>query len=174
MPRFRVPSGAATLARHFSGRRAGARPVERPFQKPTDLRETPAPARRERSPMLENYAPLLILLALALGFSVSQIVLSEIAGRRRQNVGKGDAYECGMEPQGGARIRLSIHFYLLAVLFILFDVESVFLVLWAVASKGLEAQGLAVLVFGEIATFVLILALALAYVWRKGGLEWDR
>ncbi len=124
--------------------------------------------------MLEKYAPLLVLLALALGFSVSQIALSEIAGRRRKNVGKGDAYECGMEPQGGARIRLSIHFYLLAVLFILFDVESVFLILWAVASEGLKAQGLAMFVLAEIAAFVLILGLALAYVWRKGGLEWDR
>jgi NADH-quinone oxidoreductase subunit A len=124
--------------------------------------------------MLENYAPLLILLALALGFLVSQLVLSEVAGRRRQNVGKGDAYECGMEPVGGARIRLSIHYYLVAVLFILFDVESVFLVLWAVASEGLKAQGMAGFVFVEIAVFVLILGLALAYVWRKGGLEWDR
>lgn len=124
--------------------------------------------------MLENYAPLLILLALAFGFTVSQLVLSEVAGRRRQNVGKGDAYECGMEPVGGARIRLSIHYYLVAVLFILFDVESVFLVLWAVASEGLNAQGMAGFVFVEIAVFVLILGLALAYVWRKGGLEWDR
>ncbi len=124
--------------------------------------------------MLENYAPLLILLALALGFTVSQVVLSEVAGRRRKNVGKGDPYECGMEPVGGARIRLSIHFYLVAVLFILFDVESVFLVLWAVAAEGLNEQGLGVFVFGEIVAFVLILGLALAYVWRKGGLEWDR
>ena len=124
--------------------------------------------------MLETYAPLLILLALALGFTVSQIVLSELAGRRRRNVGKGDPYECGMAPVGGARIRLSIHFYLVAVLFILFDVESVFLVLWAVAAEGLKAQGLATFVFAEIAVFVLILGLALAYVWRKGGLEWDR
>lgn len=124
--------------------------------------------------MLQDYAPILVLLALVVGFAVANIVISELAGRRRRNVGKGDAYECGMEPQGGARIRLSIHFYLLAVLFILFDVESVFLILWAVAAEGLKAQGLALFVFGEIAAFVLILGLALAYVWRKGGLEWDR
>jgi NADH-quinone oxidoreductase subunit A len=124
--------------------------------------------------MLEKYAPIFILLLVALGFSLTQVVLSELAGRRRRNVGKGDPYECGMEPQGGARIRLSIHFYLVAVLFILFDVESVFLVLWAVATESLQQQGLALIVFGEIAAFVLILALALAYVWRKGGLEWDR
>jgi len=124
--------------------------------------------------MLENYAPLLILLVLALGFSLSQVVLSEIAGRRRKNVGKGDPYECGMAPVGGARIRLSIHYYLVAVLFILFDVESIFLILWAVAAEGIKAQGFALLVFFEISAFVFILGLALAYVWRKGGLEWDR
>jgi NADH-quinone oxidoreductase subunit A len=124
--------------------------------------------------MLKEYAPILVLLVLALGFALVNIMLSEWFGRRRRNVGKADAYECGMEAQGSARIRLSIHFYLVAVLFILFDVESVFLVLWAVAAKTLKEQGFAVIVFGEIATFVLVLVLALAYVWRKGGLEWDR
>jgi NADH-quinone oxidoreductase subunit A len=101
-------------------------------------------------------------------------VISELAGRRRRNVGKGDAYECGMEPQGDARLRLSIHFYLVAVLFILFDVESIFLVLWAVSAQAFQAQGVSAFVFAEVAAFVLVLALALAYVWRKGGLEWDR
>jgi NADH-quinone oxidoreductase subunit A len=124
--------------------------------------------------MLKEYAPILVLLVLALGFALVNIMLSEWFGRRRRNVGKADAYECGMEPQGSARIRLSIHFYLVAVLFILFDVESVFLVLWAVAAKTLKEAGFAVIVFGEIAAFVVVLALALAYVWRKGGLEWDR
>ncbi len=124
--------------------------------------------------MLQTYAPLLVLLAFALGFALFNLFLSELAGRRRRNIGKGEAYECGMEPRGGARIRLSIHFYLVAVLFILFDVESVFLVLWAVAASDLKEQGLALFVFAEIAAFVIVLGLALAYVWRKGGLEWDR
>ena len=124
--------------------------------------------------MLQDYAPILVLLALVVGFAVANVVLSELAGRRRRNVGKGDAYECGMEPQGDARLRLSIHFYLVAVLFILFDVESVFLVLWAVSARAFQAQGVAGFVFAEVACFVLVLALALAYVWRKGGLEWDR
>jgi NADH-quinone oxidoreductase subunit A len=79
-----------------------------------------------------------------------------------------------MEAQGSARIRLSIHFYLIAVLFILFDVESVFLILWAVSAGDLKAAGLAPLVLAEIVAFVAVLGLALAYVWRKGGLEWDR
>jgi len=124
--------------------------------------------------MLHAYVPILLLLVLALGFALVNVSLSEWFGRRRRNVGKTDPYECGMEPIGNARIRLSIHFYLVAVLFILFDVESVFLVLWAVAAKSLKAQHMGAVVLGEIGVFVLVLVLALAYVWRKGGLEWDR
>jgi NADH-quinone oxidoreductase subunit A len=124
--------------------------------------------------MLKDYAPILVLLALALGFALVNIFVSEWLGRRRRNVGKGQAYECGMEAEGSARLRLSIHFYLVAVLFILFDVESVFLVLWAVAAKELTQTGLAPFVLVEVFTFVLVLVLALAYVWRKGCLEWDR
>ena len=124
--------------------------------------------------MLQSYVPILVLLALVVGFAAGNIVLSELAGRRRRNVGKGDAYECGMEAQGSARLRLSIHFYLVAVLFILFDVESVFLILWAASAKAFQAAGVGAFVLGEIIAFVLILAIALAYVWRKGGLEWDR
>lgn len=124
--------------------------------------------------MLRDYAPILVLLVLVAGFAVANIVISELAGRRRHNVGKGDAYECGMEAQGSARLRLSIHYYLVAVLFILFDVEAVFLVLWAVSAEAIKAQGAAVFVLAEVAAFVAVLGLALAYVWRKGGLEWDR
>lgn len=124
--------------------------------------------------MLQSYVPILVLLALVVGFAAGNIVLSELAGRRRRNVGKGEAYECGMEPQGSARLRLSIHFYLVAVLFILFDVESVFLVLWATSARAFQAAGVGAFVLYEILAFVLILAIALSYVWKKGGLEWDR
>lgn len=124
--------------------------------------------------MLADYLPILLLLGVALGFALLNNLLSEWFGRKRKNVGKADAYECGMEPKGSARIRLSIHFYLVAVLFILFDVESLFLFLWAGAAQTLRAQELSGLVLYEIGAFVLVLVLALAYVWRKGGLEWDR
>jgi NADH-quinone oxidoreductase subunit A len=124
--------------------------------------------------MLTAYAPILVLLALVVGFGVANVLLSEVLGPRRATPLKGAAYECGMTPVGNARVRLSIHFYLVAVLFILFDVESVFLVLWAAAAKGFSVAGQGWIVFGEIAAFVALLALALAYVWRKGGLEWDR
>jgi NADH-quinone oxidoreductase subunit A len=124
--------------------------------------------------MLTPYIPILILVVVALGFAVLNNLLSEWFGRKRVNVGKKDPYECGMEPLGNARIRISIHFYLVAVLFILFDVESIFLFLWAVAAQSLKEQGMAMLVMAEVGAFVFVLALALAYVWRKGGLEWDR
>jgi NADH-quinone oxidoreductase subunit A len=124
--------------------------------------------------MLADYVPILLLFGVALGFALLNNLLSEWFGRKRKNVGKADAYECGMEPSGSARIRLSIHFDLVAVLFILFDVESVFLFLWAAAAETLRAQEMATLVLYEIGAFVFVLVLALAYVWRKGGLEWDR
>jgi NADH-quinone oxidoreductase subunit A len=124
--------------------------------------------------MLQSYAPILLLFVLALTFAGASIVLSELFGRRRVNVGKKDTYECGMEPVGGARIRLSIHFYLISVLFILFDVEAVFLVLWAVTARRFQAEGHGHFVLAEVLSFVGVLGLALAWVWRKGGLEWDR
>lgn len=124
--------------------------------------------------MLLHYAPILVLLALVVAFAVVSIVMSDLLGAKRRVVGKADAYECGMDPVGNARVRLSIHFYLVAVLFILFDVESVFLVLWAVGAREFTAAGVGALVFTEVLLFVGLLALALAYVWRKGGLDWDR
>ena len=124
--------------------------------------------------MLLHYAPILVLLALVVGFAVVSIGLSELLGAKRRVVGKADAYECGMDPVGNARVRLSIHFYLVAVLFILFDVEVVFLVLWAVGAREFTAAGVGTLVFTEVFVFVGLLALALAYIWRKGGLDWDR
>jgi NADH-quinone oxidoreductase subunit A len=124
--------------------------------------------------MLTDYAPLLVLLAAVALFAVGNVVLSEIAGSRRLAIGKESAYECGMGSVGSARIRLSIHFYLVAVLFILFDVESLLLIPWAVTARGLSAAGVGGVVFLEVAVFVAVLAVGLAFVWRKGGLEWDR
>jgi len=124
--------------------------------------------------MLTDYAPILVLLVAVLGFAVVNVGISELLGRKRQTIGKGAAYECGLEPEGSARLRLSIHFYLVAVLFILFDVESLLLIPWAVAAKSFTAAGVGGLVFAEIIGFVLVLAVGLAYVWKKGGLDWDR
>jgi NADH-quinone oxidoreductase subunit A len=79
-----------------------------------------------------------------------------------------------MDPEGDTRVRISIHYYLVAVLFILFDVEAIFLILWANKARTFAALDVGMMIFAEVIAFVLVLALALAYVWRKGGLEWDR
>jgi NADH-quinone oxidoreductase subunit A len=124
--------------------------------------------------MLSEYAPLLVLFGLVAAFVVVVLVLSNLVGRKRLNREKNSAYECGMDAVGNARVRISIHYYLVAVLFILFDVEALFLVLWASSAKGFSEAGVGGLVFAEVVAFVAVLALTLGYVWRKGGLEWDR
>ena len=124
--------------------------------------------------MLLDYAPILVLALLVLGFGVGNLILSDLVGKKRRSIGKADPYESGMTPVGDARLRLSIHFYLVAVLFILFDVESIFLIPWAVAARELTELGMGRAVLVEVLAFVLVLAVGLTYVWRKGGLEWDR
>ncbi len=124
--------------------------------------------------MLIDYAPILVLFVLVALFALGNVVVSELLGSRRQAIGKASAYECGMGSVGNARMRLSIHFYLVAVLFILFDVESLLLIPWAVAARGLAQAGFGGVVFLEVVAFVAVLAVGLAFVWRKGGLEWER
>jgi NADH-quinone oxidoreductase subunit A len=124
--------------------------------------------------MLQDYAPILVLIVLVIGFAVASLGLSEFAGKLRRSIGKGSAYECGMAARGSARVRLSIHFYLVAVLFIVFDVETLLLVPWVVAAKDFAAQGVGALVFWNVAIFLAVLAIGLAYEWKKGGLTWDR
>ena len=124
--------------------------------------------------MLQSYAPILLFALVVAAFAVGSLVVSDVLGKKRRAIGKAKAYESGMEPTGSARIRLSIHFYLVAVLFILFDVESIFLVPWAAASRWLAEQGVGRIVLVEILAFVGVLGVGLVYVWRRGGLEWDR
>ena len=120
--------------------------------------------------MTYSYAPLLIFAALGLGFAIFSVAIAPITGPRRYNRAKADAYECGIEPtpqaEGGGRV--PIKYYLTAMLFILFDIESVFLYPFAVAFDQL---GLFALV--EMVLFMLTVFVAYAYVWRRGGLEWD-
>ena len=124
--------------------------------------------------MLQAYVPILMLLAVVAAFAGVSVGLSELLGRNRKSIGKGDAYECGLEAQGSARVRLSIHFYLVAVLFILFDIESLLLLPWAATAAEFNAAGVGGSVFAQVALFLVVLALGLAYEWRKGGLAWDR
>ncbi|KAA3612734.1 MAG: NADH-quinone oxidoreductase subunit A [Planctomycetota bacterium] len=119
--------------------------------------------------MLATYAPLLAWLALVLAFVVGILALTAWIGRPQAATGKGDPYECGMIPRGDARHRFSVHYYLVAVLFILFDVEALFLILWALKARSLGLVGLV-----EVGLFLAVLAVGWLHIWRRGGLEWDR
>ena len=120
--------------------------------------------------MSNPYVPLLFLLAIGGGFAVFSVFAASIAGPKRYNRAKLDAYECGIEPTphaaGGGRF--PVKYYLTAMLFIIFDIESVFLFPFAV---GFGRLGIFALV--EMVLFILTVFIAYAYVWRRGGLEWD-
>jgi len=117
---------------------------------------------------IESYVPLLVHLSVVAAAVVGLIVVSRFLGPRRPTVPKSLPYESGTQTPGGAHQRFSVHFYLVAMLFILFDVEAVFLFAWAVAARRLGSAG-----FATIAIFGAVLGLGLAYAWRKGALSWD-
>ncbi|MCT2592124.1 NADH-quinone oxidoreductase subunit A [Streptomyces sp. N2-109] len=119
---------------------------------------------------MNAYTPILVLGGLAAGFAIFSVVMASIIGPKRYNRAKLEAYECGIEPtpqaEGGGRF--PIKYYLTAMLFIVFDIEIVFLYPWAVSFDSLGIFGLV-----EMLLFVLTVFVAYAYVWRRGGLEWD-
>ena len=119
---------------------------------------------------MKLYIPILVLLVLATGFAAFSVTMGSIMGPKRWNKAKLDAYECGIEPTptplGGGKI--PVKYYLTAMLFIVFDIEIVFLYPWAVTFGRLGTFGLV-----EMVAFVITVLVAYAYVWRRGGLEWD-
>ncbi len=117
---------------------------------------------------LLDYAPIAVLTVLALVISGVIIVLSYFAGRPRHSRTMVTPYECGVPALGNARERFSVKFYLVAMLFILFDIEIVFLYPWAVAFDQL---GLLAII--EMFLFIALLLVGYVYVWKKGALEWD-
>jgi len=116
------------------------------------------------------YTPILVLGLLAFGFAAFSVILATFTGPKRYNRAKVDAYECGIEatpqPMGGGRF--PVKYYLTAMMFIIFDIELVFLYPWAVAADQLEVFGLVAIVL-----FLVNLAVPYIYEWRRGGLEWD-
>jgi NADH-quinone oxidoreductase subunit A len=123
--------------------------------------------------MLENYLPILLQILVAGGFAGGTLLASVLMGKAaRQNDMKDSAYECGMLPIGEAQPRFSVKFYIVAMLFVLFDIEVVFLYPWAVIYKDfLAVHGPAI--FGTMLGFVSILGVAFAYAWKKGALSWN-
>lgn len=125
-----------------------------------------------------NYVPILLILIIATGMAAVIIILSRYAARNRPTREKLMPYECGVEPVGTARDRQSVKFYLVAMAFLLFDIEAVFLVPWAVVFRSVvqsEAfRHLKYVFYGEMMVFMVVLFVGLIYVWRKGILEWNR
>lgn len=125
---------------------------------------------------LSQYVPVLMLVLLAIGFAGTLLVVSVIIGQRgKLNRTKDTPYECGMVPIGEGNTRLSVKFYLVAMLFILFDIEVVFLYPWAVVYKQLLAEPeWANLIFGSMISFLGILFVGYLYALKKRALEWSR
>ncbi len=116
------------------------------------------------------YLPIFFLGLLAFGFAAFSVAIASITGPKRYNKAKYDAYECGIQPSqtqvGGGRF--PVKYYITAMLFIVFDIEIVFLYPWAIAFDALGLFGLV-----EMIIFILTVLVAYAFVWRRGGLEWD-
>ncbi len=118
--------------------------------------------------MLESYIPIAILFVVATAIAVLIIVLGTIMGPRRKSLRKQSPYESGMMPIGPGTRRMNVRYYLVAVLFILFDVEIIFFYPWAVNFRALGLFG-----FVEMLVFMGILLVGYVYVWKKGAFEWD-
>jgi NADH-quinone oxidoreductase subunit A len=129
---------------------------------------------------MKEYIPILIVFIFVAGFAVTNIVLSHVVGKRKNTRAKLMPYECGMDPVGSAHQRFSVKFYLIAMLFILFDIEAVFLLPWAVVfrtmSSALTSHGQPArsFVFFEMMIFIAVLLVGYVYVWKKGLFEWNR
>ena len=123
--------------------------------------------------MLRPYSIFLILFAFVVANAVMMLGLSHFAGPRRPTTIKGTPYESGMPPLGDARERFSVKFYLVAMLFIVFDIETVFLLPWAAIYKN-GAPGVSTgFLLVEMIVFLVILAIGYVYVWKRGALQWD-
>jgi len=120
------------------------------------------------NPTLIEYLPVLIMIGIGIVVGLKFVVLSEWLGARRNTKEKRTTYESGMMPMGTARERFSIKFYLVAVSFIVFDIEVVFMYPWAVQLRELGMQGLI-----AMSTFIFILLAGLYYEIKKGGVKWD-
>ena len=118
--------------------------------------------------LLRDYLRIAILLGVSTGLAIAMVVLGQILGPRRDTPEKQMPYESGMTPIGTAVRRMPVRYYLIAVLFVLFDIEVIFLLPYAVVLRKLGLFGLI-----EMLVFVMILLIGYVYVWKKGALEWE-
>jgi NADH-quinone oxidoreductase subunit A len=118
---------------------------------------------------MDGFLPILIMIGLGAGFAAGSVGLSQLLGPRKPTPEKLAPYECGMPPVGDARERQSVKFYLVAMIFLLFDIEVAFLYPWAVAFSELGMMG-----FVQVLTFFALLVTGYIYVWRTGAFDWSR
>jgi NADH-quinone oxidoreductase subunit A len=121
-----------------------------------------------------NYIPIVVLFVFALLVGGGMLVAPRLIGRRKVTPEKSMAYECGKDPISSARERFSIGFYLVAMMFILFDIEAVFIIPWAVVFKKLAKEISGAFVFIEMMIFILVLLAGYVYVWKKGAFDWNK
>ena len=117
---------------------------------------------------MQGWISILLMIALGAGFAAISVLLSSVLGPHKPTAAKAAPYECGMPPVGDARERQSVKFYLVAMIFLLFDIEVAFLYPWAMALRELGWPG-----FAQVVLFVLLLLAGYVYVWRKGALDWS-
>jgi NADH-quinone oxidoreductase subunit A len=136
---------------------------------------TPSRARRDRGERkmqngyLDTYAPLLLMFLLACGLAGALIAVSTLVGKHKRTPEKDQPYECGIRPTGDAREPVSVHFYMVALIFILFDIEAIFLYPWALVYRDLNLFG-----FVEMVLYIIILLAGYIFLWKKGALDWNR
>jgi NADH-quinone oxidoreductase subunit A len=124
-------------------------------------------------PLLSDYLPLLVLLVVAVLLAGTLVGLSWILGPKKPSAAKLAPYECGVTPVGSARERFPVKYYLIAMLFIVFDIETVFLYPWAVTFTRWNSHALQIFSLMEMITFIVILFVGYIYVWQKGAFEWE-
>jgi NADH-quinone oxidoreductase subunit A len=117
---------------------------------------------------VEGFLPVLVMIGLGFGFAAGNVLLSQFLGPRKPTPEKSAPYECGMPPVGDARERQSVKFYLVAMIFLLFDIEVAFLYPWAIAFRDLGVIG-----YWQIVAFFALLTTGYLYVWRKGVFDWS-
>jgi NADH-quinone oxidoreductase subunit A len=132
-------------------------------------RATRASAAWSRAAMYEAYLPMFLMLAVAAAFALLIFTLTSTLGTKKMTPEKAMPYEAGSESLGANEVRLSVKFYLTAILFVVFDIEAVFLFPWASIFRDLGWFGLV-----EMTAFIVILAVTLVYAWKKGALEWEK
>jgi NADH-quinone oxidoreductase subunit A len=123
---------------------------------------------------LSDYLPIALMFIVAFGFAAGNVLLSQLVGQHKATRTKTMPYECGKDPVGSARERFSVKFYLVAMIFILFDIELIFLLPWAVVFRSFMENHLGVLIYVEMMTFVVLLLVGYVYILKKGLFEWGQ